>query len=82
MFSFCESVTGIGPWHLRQLSDAGRKCGGGIDTPSLCGLVHPVGSTKPDGKPGFGGWDLEVPVSERLLQGACRKCVAAYRELQ
>ena len=38
-FSFCETAfaTGTSPWHIRELSEAGRKLGGGADTPTLCG---------------------------------------------
>ena len=49
-YSFCESVTGIGPWHIRQLSPAGKKTGGGIDSPSLCGRIYPSGATTPNAK--------------------------------
>jgi len=67
---FCESSSagGLAVWHLRQLSDAGPKYGGGLDTPSLCGRV----------KPPY-GWDLEVAVTERHLLTACPACVAAFR---
>ncbi len=38
-YAFCESVTGIGRWHIRRLSEKGLKLGGGIDTPTLCKRV-------------------------------------------
>lgn len=79
-YSFCESVTGIGPWHIRPLSEKGRKCGGGIDTATLCGRVSPSGEKRPDGKPGFGGWDLEVEITEHHLGHACPQCVEEYRK--
>lgn len=86
-FVFCESVFGIGPWHIRRLSDQGFKLGGGIDTPSLCDFVRPMGDF-PDGKRGFGGWDLEVRITEAHLAPAakgerricCEKCANLYRE--
>ncbi len=73
---FCESVTGIGPWHIRMLSVAGPKYGGGIDTPALCGLVKPLGAG------GVGGWDLEVLITEHHLGHACPRCVELYRAVR
>lgn len=67
-FSFCESVhaTGASKWHLRLLTDAGQKFGGGIDTPSLCGRVQV-------------GWDINVPLSiHHLTQNCCPKCLILY----
>ncbi len=72
-FAFCESATGIGRWHIRRLDDSGLKEGGGITTPSLCGLV------KPWKFGGIGGWDLRVAITEHHLGHACPKCVEAYR---
>jgi hypothetical protein len=80
-YSFCESVTGIGPWHIRQLSPAGKKTGGGIDSPSLCGRIYPSGATTPNGKRGFGGWDLDVEITEHHLRHACKECACVYRAL-
>jgi len=70
-FSFCESVTASGssPWHIRQLTNEGKKLGGGIDTTSLCGHV----------KPPY-GWDLAVPITEYHLVHACTDCVTKYRK--
>lgn len=64
--SFCESVTAsaISPWCIRPLTEKGRKCGGAVDTASLCGRVR-VGH----------GWDLNVPVDLRHTN-ACIPCVA------
>ena len=66
-YSFCESVhaSSISPWCIRLLTEVGRKCGGGIDTPSLCGRVAKEW-----------GWDLEVPVTLDH-PSACKKCVQA-----
>jgi len=66
-FSFCETVwaTGTSPWHIRRLTDVGRKPGGGADTPALCGRQV--------------AWDLEVEITEHHLGHACQACVAAYR---
>lgn len=70
-YSFCESIyaTPRSRWHLRVLTSVGRKLGGGIDTPSLCGHVKERG-----------GWDLDVEVNERQLVDACPLCYAAYKE--
>ena len=64
-FAFCESVW-AGPrskWHIRKLTpEVGRKLGGGIDTPSLCGNVKQ-------------GWDLEVRLNLfHLRKVACKDC--------
>lgn len=70
-FSFCESVTATSssPWHIRRLDSAGKKLGGGITTPSLCGLA-----TR--------GWDLEVEITEHHLKYSCKRCVAEYVKLK
>ena len=69
-FSFCESVH-AGPlslWHLRKLTEVGKKLGGGIDTPSLCGRVKR-------------GWDLEVDINEfHIANNTCPDCRAEYRK--
>jgi hypothetical protein len=66
-FSFCESVhaNARSPWHIRKLTSAGKKLGGGIDTKSLCGNVDK-------------GWDLIVEISEHHLSHACKECVQQY----
>ena len=71
-YSFCESVTAssISPWHIRRLTDVGRKLGGGIDTSSLCGLV----------KPPY-GWDLSADLNTDSNGHLCRACVMAYARL-
>jgi hypothetical protein len=68
-YSFCESVTAnvTSPWHIRKLTAAGKKLGGGIDTESLCGLVKR-------------GWDLGVEITEHHLGHACKECVKLYKE--
>lgn len=50
-YSFCEPVWvgSAARWCVRPLTDRGRKLGGGVDTPSLCGRVDPAKG---------GGWDL------------------------
>jgi hypothetical protein len=72
MFSFCEPVTASSRsfWHIRKLSEAGRKLGGGADTPSLCGRVV--------------CWDLEASV-EKLANNPdtifiCPRCLEAYKK--
>ena len=70
MFSFCESVYAgpLAPWHIRKLTKVGKKLGGGIDTPSLCGRVKR-------------GWDLEVEINEfHLDSNACPDCRNEYRK--
>jgi hypothetical protein len=82
-YRFCESslASSTSLWHIRPLTEAGSKYGGGIDTPSLCGHVVPTNQVNAQGKQGWGGWDLEVQISERQLDtNVCPKCVALYRE--
>lgn len=70
-FSFCESIhaSSYSPWHLRKLTAVGKKIGGGIDTPSLCGIVER-------------GWDLEVEITEfHLDKNTCLNCLRAYKKL-
>lgn len=69
-YSYCESVTASGssPWHIRRLTDAGRKTGGGIDTDSLCGRV----------KAPY-GWDLERAVHRAHYEFVCPTCYLAYK---
>jgi hypothetical protein len=66
-FSFCETVTASGssPWHIRPLTPAGQKLGGGADSPALCGRVV--------------GWDLVVPITEYRLKHCCKRCVELYQ---
>lgn len=74
-YSFCEPSTAgpCAPWCIRKLTAAGRKLGGGVDTPSLCGRVSLTSLG------GVGGWDIRVPV-EMDHPGACKRCVAMLRE--
>ena len=69
IYSFCESVhaTSTSPWHLRKMTSEGKKLGGGIDTPSLCGLIKQ-------------GWDLQVGLTEHHIKHACPKCREIYEE--
>lgn len=63
-YSYCESAhaSSRSVWHLRRLTRAGRKPGGGADTPALCGRVV--------------AWDLEMPVEpHRLAACLCAVCV-------
>jgi hypothetical protein len=72
--SFCESVY-AGPlsrWHLRKLTEKGKKLGGGVDTPSLCGHVKPPN-----------GWDLEVTITKfHLEKNTCTKCLEIFKTEQ
>jgi hypothetical protein len=71
-YSFCESVTASSssPWHIRRLTDVGRKLGGDIDTGSLCGLVK-----------AHYGWDLSADINTDGDHHLCRACVMAYAKL-
>lgn len=66
-FSYCESIhaSGSSPWHIRRLTDVGRRLSGGIDTPSLCGHVRPPK-----------GWDLvRGPADDKIrMPHVCVKC--------
>jgi hypothetical protein len=81
-FSYCESThaTSMSPWCIRELTAAGQKLTGGIDTASLCGRVRPRGGP---GK-GWGGWDLAVPVDPvdpgRHPGVVCKNCAAVLRQ--
>jgi len=62
-YSFCENCH-AGPfskWHIRPLTDKGKKLGGGADTLALCGKkVH---------------WDKGVEFSfHHLEKNCCKKC--------
>ena len=61
--SYCESIhaTSTSPWHIRELTDQGRKLGGGADTKALCGLEV--------------SWDLEVDVKLSNADGICVTCL-------
>ena len=65
-YSFCETIAAY-VWHIRPLTDAGRKLGGGADTEALCGAKAL--------------WDINVPVNlTGDIDGLCRKCVAVYEK--
>lgn len=69
-FTLCESLyaSGHGKWHIRKLTTAGKKLGGGIDTKSLCGKVDK-------------GWDLNVEMTQHHLDNnTCPECLSKYRE--
>ena len=68
-FSFCEPVTATShsKWHLRKLTDKGKKLGGGADTPSLCGRKM--------------GWDLDAPISKFILEDhICSECRKVFQK--
>ena len=70
-FSFCESIHAgpKSPWHIRKLTEKGKKLGGGIDTKSLCNVVNL-------------GWDLEVDINPfHLEHTTCKKCLEVYRAM-
>lgn len=66
-YSFCETVTAgpTTPWHIRRLTEAGRRLGGAADTPALCGRAV--------------SWDLQVTITPHHLGHACPECGAALR---
>jgi hypothetical protein len=77
--SFCESVdaTPTSPVHLREVGPEGRKYGGGVPTPALCGRdLH------------RGCWDLPTEVTSKSVAAAdqdrpgriCASCAAVYDE--
>ncbi len=66
-YSFCESAhaSPFSKWHIRKLTKAGKKLGGGADTDSLC-----------DKKV---NWDLEVQLDKHHLENnSCKKCLEIY----
>jgi hypothetical protein len=67
MFSFCETITAgaTTSWHIRKLTEKGRKLSGGADTLALCGREV--------------SWDLRVDLVEPHLSHACKQCVEKYR---
>lgn len=75
-YSYCESVTATGtsPWHIRRLTEIGRKLGGGADTPALCGREVSWD---------LGGNEVTAESVERISQWppvVCVSCVAVWRE--
>lgn len=74
-YSFCEPSHGGVRWHIRELSAAGPKYSGGIDTASLCGRVRPFGNG------GTGGWDVKHEVTPEAVERVkpCQQCAEEYR---
>ena len=78
-YAFCETVhaSALSPWHIRKLTEQGKKLGGGADTPSLCGLKV--------------SWDLRTDwhISEalsdieryRLTHVVCKERAKKYKEI-
>lgn len=68
-YSFCETAaaTEHTAWHIRELTEKGKKFGGGADTPALCGRKV--------------AWDLDVTITKRQLDNGCRKCAEEYQKL-
>ena len=64
-----NGFTMTGHYHIRLLSEVGLKLGGGIDTPTLCGITNRLYS------------DRELPLTDAFLQDACKACVSKYREV-
>jgi hypothetical protein len=62
-YSFCEEAPG-GLWHIRQLTDVGRKLGGEADTAALCGRRVP--------------WDLSVEIETHYYKHSCPQCVRMF----
>lgn len=74
-YSFCEPSDGVGRWHIRQLTSAGPRYSGGIDTASLCERV------KPYAMGGAGGWDVQHEVTAESV-GRVRPCPQCAEEYQ
>ena len=73
-FSFCETVHAMGPWHIRRLTEKGKKLGGGADTETLCGLRA--------------AWDINCEISDVSLSEnddrpgrPCSTCKGKYLEI-
>lgn len=66
-YSLCEGLhpRDYSPWHIRELTDKGRRLKGGIDTSSLCGQVKR-------------GRDLNGEVSRVNTDWVCKKCRLIY----
>ena len=72
-YSFCESTTAASShWHIRKLDKTGKHAGGGITTPSLCGVVKP----SPEG---LGGWDVMVDITPHHIAHNCPKCCELFQ---
>lgn len=76
-FAYCEAVTAT-PWspnHIRKITSAGLKTGGGADTDALCGRAL--------------GWDLRlVPedddvmaLAETVINGRSLVCSACAQRM-
>jgi hypothetical protein len=66
-YSFCEAVTAgsASRWHIRPLSNKGRKPSGGADTAALCGRQV--------------SWDVNCNIHPAALAGACLVCAEIYK---
>lgn len=78
-YAYCESVTAgsSAKWHIRKVGEA-LHLTGGIDTPSLCGIVRPFG---PD-YGALGGWDVNVKMTGNHTKHCCTKCAAEYDKVK
>lgn len=68
-YSFCEPhyAHPLNLWHIRQLTEAVVKLGGGADTSALCGR--------------FVSWDLDIEITGfHLEHNVCKKCLEIYRK--
>jgi hypothetical protein len=67
-YCFCEAPTtgSKSRWHIRPLTELGRKLSGGADTVSLCGRTI--------------SWDNSVETTDLHLEHCCRLCMESYRE--
>jgi hypothetical protein len=73
-YTYCESVlaTAASRWHIRPVNSR-LFLTGGVDTPSFCNRVRP--------RPNLGGWDINVPITDRNIADACPICREAYQEV-
>jgi hypothetical protein len=65
-YAYCETVTAtaISKWHIRKLTEVGKKLSGGADTPALCGRKV--------------CWDRALDIIDSDKDFVCEKCFKEY----
>lgn len=66
-FAYCESVAAV-VVHIRGLTKAGKKLGGGADSHSLCGMRV--------------AWDLATDFDKSADMATCRGCIGKWRTMR
>jgi hypothetical protein len=85
-YAYCESVhaTPMSPHHIRKLTAAGMKSGGGADTAALCGRDLRAGWDTSPVKADDDVMALSEPRASNDMRDAswraCRPCALAYLE--